>query len=219
MRYEIKYVYPDNYADFLARDVLSLPGIFSEIYYERQVNNVYYDTPALTDYFDARNGIPRRSKTRVRWYGELGEIKNPTLERKLKKGFAGAKSSASLAEYRLGENIAALKEISQDGYMVPGLFEVANRIPTLVNTYKRRYFATPDDLCRITVDYDLRYYSLTSVETGFGISGERTVLEVKFEQEDLPLASELMQALGRHIGKNSKYVHGVSWVLFGRAAE
>ncbi|MDR1001056.1 MAG: hypothetical protein LBL96_09725 [Clostridiales bacterium] len=67
------------------------------------------------------------------------------------------------------------------------------------------------------MDYEIQYFS--PANTNFGINGGRTVLEVKFEKEDLPSASEVMQTLGRHIGKNSKYAHGVSWVLFGKAAE
>ena len=47
------------------------PAIFSEIYYERFVNNIYLDSFDLQNYFDNIIGTFKRQKVRIRWYGDL----------------------------------------------------------------------------------------------------------------------------------------------------
>jgi hypothetical protein len=209
MRYEIKYVYPPNHELEVICNVLSLPVMFSEIFCERRVNNIYYDTPALTDFFDAANGAPKRQKTRVRWYGDLSRITDPVLELKYKIGMAGDKKVIPIDDFKPG---------CEDNLPDEASAILVNRVPSLINTYKRRYFSAFGELCRITVDWDLRYYAPDSqLGEPFGISDGRTILEVKFQQENMPLATELTQRLHRHISKNSKYAAGVSMVIYGKA--
>jgi hypothetical protein len=96
---------------------------------------------------------------------------------------------------------------------------VGNRLPILVNTYKRRYFSTPDGICRVTIDKKQRFYSLESACMGkeFSIDDNRIVLEVKFDKEFLMSVADSLQKLGWLIGKNSKYVNGINSVKFMRS--
>jgi hypothetical protein len=205
MRYEIKYVFPPACADEAERRILQLPCMFREIHRKRRVNNIYLDTPELSDYRDAVNGAGFRSKTRIRWYGELGEAANPQLEVKLKRGLVGDKRVSPF-----------------DGFTLPSAaaLSVGNRTPSLINTYVRRYFATPDGMCRVTIDKEQRFYPVSSAASmgwQFGVPDNRIVLEVKFEKEDLRRVAGSIQAIGRHIGKNSKYVNGVNAVVLLRS--
>jgi len=206
MRYEIKYVFPQYAYNDLIIQIMSRPLLFREIYYERQVNNVYFDTPELCDFRESANGIPNRSKTRVRWYGELKNINSPKLECKYKRGSVNGKIVKDYPDFA----IIDIKKLTAD-----------NRCPTLVNTYKRRYFATPDGMLRVTVDRDLRYYGTTQamINSEFGAKSQNVVLEIKFEREDMLESSERIQGFGWTVYKNSKYVNGINTVLYGMPPE
>ncbi|MDR1193364.1 MAG: VTC domain-containing protein [Peptococcaceae bacterium] len=202
MRYEIKYVFPRYAYDGLIVRVLSLPLLFREIYGERQVNNVYFDTPDFGDYRAAANGVSSRAKTRARWYGDLAEIGEPNLEIKYKHGFVGGKTVEAFPPFALAD----IRKLA-----------VGNRVPALVNTYRRRYFSTPDAGLRITIDRDLRYYSVeqAAMGEGFGYRSQTVVLEIKFERDGLLSSAGHIQGFGWRAGKNSKYVNGVSAVHLG----
>jgi hypothetical protein len=94
------------------------------------------------------------------------------------------------------------------------LFE---RFPSVINTYKRRYFATPDGFCRITLDWDMRFYSLAAAvgHERFCSADRNIVLEIKFEEENLQSIAAYVRSLGYRIAKNSKYVNGVNAVYYG----
>jgi hypothetical protein len=226
MRYEIKYVYPSVYLDRIEKEVLCLPCCFGEIYHERQINNMYLDTPDLADYRGAVNGASSRSKTRIRWYGTLWQhIEHPALEIKYKTGMVGEKKLFPLPPLSFDSNFEYEQyyrelagALSSEKSVI--LARLAVRTPAVVNTYRRRYFATPDGLCRITIDNDTRFYSLDAARMGegFGAPNSRVILEVKFDTEYLPAAAQLLQNLGCHIGKNSKYVNGINAVYYGEAA-
>ena len=58
---------------------------FKEIFHTRYVNNIYYDTHSMDNYFDNVDGRDNRIKARIRWYGDLEqEVKSPILEFKNK---------------------------------------------------------------------------------------------------------------------------------------
>ena len=42
-----------------------------ELYSPRMVNSIYYDTYFHKNFHEAIDGIMRRNKVRVRWYGEI----------------------------------------------------------------------------------------------------------------------------------------------------
>ena len=84
-RYERKYVVSGLSTADLERCIKTNPGLFTEIYQQRSINNIYLDSADLQHYFDNVNGAPARGKVRIRWYGKLfGEVTRPVLELKLK---------------------------------------------------------------------------------------------------------------------------------------
>src|SRR5688572_29998156 len=104
LRYERKFLIT-NYS---YKDVLQIlkfhPACFSEIFEERSINNIYFDTPGLLHYYDNIEGSPDRLKVRIRWYGELfGPVDKPVLEYKIKKGLMGKKESHALRPFVLNE--------------------------------------------------------------------------------------------------------------------
>jgi hypothetical protein len=200
------------------KDILSSPYLFREIFWERQVNSIYVDTPSLQDYYEAVNGASNRSKTRIRWYGPLWQHTTPVLEIKYKSGLASGKSSFPLKPLIFDSGFRP-QQFMNDLKQNPDIpaDHLSSKTFTLINSYKRRYFITPDGLCRVTIDRDMRFYGLYQalMGTDFCFRDDTVILEVKFEKERLFEVSALFQSLGYRIGKNSKYVNGVNKIYFG----
>ena len=96
-RYERKFAIPGLTMLEAEAFIRLLPGMFSEIYYPRMVNNIYLDSLQSQCYFDNLDGLKDRVKVRVRWYNNLlGFVEKPVLEFKIKKGALGKKISYAL---------------------------------------------------------------------------------------------------------------------------
>ena len=82
-RYERKFVIRELDVEGVEQIIKSHPSLFSEIFHERVVNNIYFDSWNMGSYSDNIEGNPQRLKIRIRWYGELFElIKKQVLELK-----------------------------------------------------------------------------------------------------------------------------------------
>jgi len=86
-RYERKY-----FVDQLdARQAIALikhhPAMFSELFPPRYINNIYFDSPLLSNYYDNVDGGPERKKARFRWYPDpFPRVEDLFLDLKIKKG-------------------------------------------------------------------------------------------------------------------------------------
>ena len=101
-RYERKYFITEITGKDIDYIVKIHPAMFSEIFHERSVNNIYFDSPELNNYFDNIDGNMYRVKSRIRWYGRtFGVIEKPVLELKIKNGLLGRKVSYSLDTFKL----------------------------------------------------------------------------------------------------------------------
>ena len=105
-RYEKKFLI-NELSKYEVESIVKLhPAMFSEIFHERSVNNIYFDTHQLKNYFENIEGETNRAKVRVRWYGSLfGVIKNPILEVKVKKGLLGRKYSSNFDQFSLNKEL------------------------------------------------------------------------------------------------------------------
>ncbi len=218
-RYERKFVIQGlSLAEILAI-VRRHPSAFREAFPPRMVNNVYLDSPPLNDFHDHVNGIGKRSKTRVRWYGTWeGNIEKPVLERKLKWGLLGGKTASALPPIHLnGEGVrpplgrafanADLPESTRA--RLPFLK------PTLCNRYRRHYFVSADGCFRLTVDSDLAFGApgprAPQPDQAFG---EPVVLELKFAPEQSEKVEVVTNAFPFRMRRCSKYVMGIERTRF-----
>ena len=200
-------------------DILSLlPFNFIEIFAERAVNNIYFDTPYLSNYFDNIDGNFLKRKTRIRWYGDLfGPIDKPKLEIKGKKGQFGTKDFFTLPNFTLKKgvnrnHIIQILQSSEYGKQA----RIKGLIPTLLNTYKRKYFLSADKLFRFTVDRDLSYYSLNSRTYNFldkADDNQSVVLELKYDRKYEEFAEVITNRLPFRMTKSSKYIMGIERVV------
>jgi len=91
-RYERKFMVSELDSHQIENLIKHNPEIFSENFYQRRINSIYFDSFNLKNYFDNLSGNAQRLKVRIRWYGKtFGLIKNPLLEIKIKNNYLGKK--------------------------------------------------------------------------------------------------------------------------------
>ena len=220
LRYERKFLI----ADYSYKDVEQMlkfhPACFSEIFHERNINNIYFDTLGLGYYYDNVEGSPDRLKVRIRWYDELfGTIQKPILEYKIKKGLLGKKESHVLQPFVLDKKFNKHQiENALRSYSIP--LNVKNELlslkPVLLNSYTRKYFLSADKNFRITIDHQLTYYRIGyggNTFTNKSIDRDTTVLELKYDSTLETEAKKVGNLFPFAMTKNSKYLQGLERVF------
>ena len=218
-RYEKKFVIEGMRAADVITVLKTHPAMFSELYPMRYVNNIYLDSPLLSDYYSNVNGYHMRQKVRVRWYHDLlREVSDGVLEFKMKEGEVGTKEQfpfpefhmeASLSERRFHTIIRNSNLPTEVKYCIRYLeFAILNR-------YQRWYFATPDKRFRITVDADLIFYHLGKLSNQYrhhATAQNKIILELKYAVDDDRGAHKICSTLPFRVTRNSKYISGIDSV-------
>ncbi|MBA3705228.1 MAG: VTC domain-containing protein [Bacteroidetes bacterium] len=217
-RYERKFSITDySYSD--VKQILKFhPACFSEIFQERSVNNIYFDTLGLNDYYDNINGEQIRSKVRIRWYGDLfGTIQTPVLEYKIKTGLLGKKRSYKLQPFLINNNFSKSQIINAIGTLPQNIKDqILSLKPTLLNSYKRNYFLSADKNFRVTLDHRLTFYKILysgNTFTNKSIDHNSTVLELKYDSSLETEAKLIAGAFPLKLTKSSKYLQGLERVF------
>jgi SPX domain protein involved in polyphosphate accumulation len=219
-RFERKFTVPDNFSLTKVEQIIKRnKTLFREVFYKRQVNNVYFDTAAYNDYFDNVLGVSDRKKIRIRWYGDtFGEIKTPVLEIKIKKGLVGDKWSYKLKPFTLNNTFTnkQIQEIFKDSELpIPILESVKIVTPTLLNSYSRKYFLSADNKYRVTLDFNLLYYKIDKQFNNFNFAptaDQNKIVELKYAIDDDNGANFVSTQFPFRLNKNSKYVNGVNTI-------
>jgi len=192
------------------------PAMFSEIYYQRYINNIYFDAPNMRHYFDNIHGLNNRMKIRIRWYGDLfGVIENPKLELKNKKGLLGKKESFPLAPFSINASIQrkTIEEIFRGSEIPDALkLELICLQPTLLNRYCRKYFQSADRNYRITIDSDMEFYLINCQNNTFlqkSADSENTIVELKYDPDKDQNVGRITNYFLFRMTKSSKYVNGI----------
>jgi hypothetical protein len=197
--------------------ILLHPALFSPIYHERFVNNIYFDNLEFLSYFENQDGITPRKKVRIRWYGELnGQIKEPILEIKKKSGIVGKKETHALPA------VAFKKFFSWDNYLNPLYNSIANKSfknelillePTLINRYCRKYFLSADGHYRITLDSNINFFPVRPFPPMImpnELPETYCILELKYNHIKDSNAPRITNHFPFRLTKSSKYVLGIN---------
>jgi len=215
-RYERKFVIAHLTRHEVESFVRFHPAMFSEIYRQRYVNNIYFDTNQMSNYHDNIDGKRRRIKIRIRWYDALfGIVKNPVLEFKIKYGFLGRKESFPLPPFELNDsfNARTVAEVIERSDL-PEIRKLQWRssCATLVNSYKRRYFESADRNCRITMDTDQTFYAVNHHHNLFLhrlTDDQQVILELKYHRDMDGQAEKIAAHFPFRLSRSSKYVTGL----------
>ncbi|MGZ4119018.1 MAG: VTC domain-containing protein, partial [Bacteroidia bacterium] len=65
LRHERKFLITDHSAKDVEQMIKLHPACFSEIFYQRTVNNIYFDTIGFNNYYDNVEGEMDRIKARI----------------------------------------------------------------------------------------------------------------------------------------------------------
>ncbi|MCW3071654.1 MAG: hypothetical protein JWO44_1544 [Bacteroidetes bacterium] len=216
MRYERKFLITGYSHKDVEQMIKFHPACFSEIYHQRTVNNIYFDTLGFNHYYDNVEGSQDRLKVRIRWYGDVfGTIAQPILEYKIKKGLLGKKNSYWLQTFRLDEHFdkeQILNAISKSEVPQQVKDELLSLKPSLLNSYTRKYFLSADKNFRITIDHQLSYYRInydSNTFTNKSLDRNATVLELKYDSALEQEAKEIGALFPFMMTKNSKYLSGL----------
>jgi len=215
-RYERKFFITEATKKQVEYVVKRHPGGFKEIYHERVINNIYFDTLDRDNYVDNIEGAKSRTKFRIRWYGDLmGPVPKPKLEMKIKEGLLGTKRTFSLKPFVFDTQITRLQlgRTFKDAELPADvLVQVLRQWPMLVNQYRRKYFQSADKKFRITIDDKQRFYAIRAMGNTFLSKfndDDSVILELKYDQRYFEEAEQVSAKFPFRMTKSSKYARGV----------
>ena len=218
-RYERKFIISNTDEKEIEHYIKLHPKIFSEIYHERYVNNIYFDSLQLQNYFDNINGVFDRIKARIRWYGNLfGDINNPVIELKIKKGSLGRKFQRHLKPFMLNNQLCRkeIADIFRKSNIPNGIYsKLLSLKPTLLNRYKRKYYLSSDKNYRLTTDSAQEFYRIEYGRNSFlnrNIFNRDIILELKYDKDFDNEASGITNHFLFRLTKNSKYINGIELI-------
>lgn len=182
-------------------------------YPARYINNIYLDTNDYSHYWDNVEGLSKRIKVRIRWYGDsMGSVNSPVLEFKIKDNMLGSKVSFPMSSITVDSSLT-IEQIHEQFKVLP----IANPIKaylltlrlSIMNRYHREYFTSQDGDFRFTVDSDLSFTELSNRENYFTNKIEYAyskVLELKYDSDLDSRASIVSRAIPFRMTRSSKYV-------------
>ena len=208
MRYERKYRI-ENTAPHLVEQIVRMhPASFRTAYPDRQVNNIYFDTPSFAAFHENESGVAQRKKYRLRWYGPFLQIMEKlVLEVKIKENLLGYKESYPLGNFSFQQLEAVSAQVNRK------IADYQLLLPTLMNSYQRSYWVTPNNKIRLTIDSQMYFHPLYKQRnfSKYHLHDPAVIVEVKYDEKEESAAREIMQHLPFRITKNSKYVNGMTW--------
>lgn len=215
LRYERKFILPYDFQFLITKFIAENNLRFVKQYSERLVNSIYYDTYNLDFYKQNIEGLSKRSKFRIRWYGNEKNIK-PSLEIKMKDCHLGKKRIFQLQELLIENNKIPFELIDQQIMKNINSFELKELFkklfPILLTNYQRSYFISNLNQCRLTIDKNIRFSNLSKfyypLKDHANINN--IIIELKYNnEEELEFFIESSN-LPVRLTKYSKYVEGIN---------
>ncbi len=198
-RVEIKYfVNPNNFLNL--NEYLLTNFKFQEIYKQRKINSVYFDTHDLKFISDNLSGSSLRKKFRLRWYNN--DQTNIFAEVKIKKNIANTKIRKKIPH----DEISKINNDLYKSKILLKYFSQEKLFPKIEISYLRNYFYYKGII--ITVDKELTFTSILNKQNQKKIN--YNIIELKFPYNDLKKFNQINLKLPFRVSRNSKYVLGMS---------
>ncbi len=191
----------------------------SEIYEERRVNSIYYDTNKFFYAKQHLDGFNKRLKCRVRFYGDIKSVTSPFLEFKSKNGYVGKKYKIPLKKNELLKNKFCLNFISNKDYKIENLDKniISFLYPKLFVTYLRRYYLSKCLNYRFTFDKEIYFYlietpflELSNIFNYNSSKFKNNIIEIKYTRDLDQGGSSIIKKLPFRLTDCSKYIQGLN---------
>ncbi len=206
-RYERKYVIEFNFLSSFLSNILSLNFLSS--YPNRRVNNIYIDDYNFSSLRDNFDGLSKRRKYRIRWYGNSFDESDKTLEIKSKNEFLNSKRFYKIKSMKLNciDDVNDFFLKFKEKLKKEELQLILGKRPTLFNSYERLYFENKIEKIRLTIDKGLFFHSPI---TNMSYNEKFIIVEIKYDK-DVPFVNSLNKL---KYTRYSKYVKGTSQTTF-----
>jgi len=174
-----------------------------KIYYYTKVNSLYVDTKDLVAYNESINGLYRKCKLRLRWYGDTydNELIRLYIEIKTKNGYISEKfrhyidiSSDELRIENLNKSILKNKAIIDKLSSLNFDYKNSKLYPSLLINYERFRFYDSINGNFFTLDKNIssKIMNVFNKYSSGKIFLDYSILEIKGSQLELP---EIYQSL------------------------
>ena len=186
---------------------------FLPTYPQRQVNNIYFDTPDLSSFAENLAGLAERRKLRLRWYGDDWTAVEGILEHKCKRDLAGWKIQCPLTTKKdlTRMSWSALVRSIEDHLGDELKHQLRMKwCPILINSSQRRYYISANHKVRATIDfaglcYDQRFSAYPNISRPS--PGQKLIIiEVKASVDDRNELADVVSDFPLRVGKHSKYI-------------
>ncbi|HPK10559.1 MAG TPA: VTC domain-containing protein [Saprospiraceae bacterium] len=191
-RYEYKFVFYEVDIYSILQKILIHPASFNPLFTPRWINNIYYDTVALSSFKENVDGVNTRKKYRLRWYGEDTQ----------------PFQNAMVLESKHKENLEGYKVIVTDQDFIKTLLIPLNA--TVQNRYFRHYYISTDGKFRVTIDEKIEHKS--PFNHHWIPEQYKLVVELKFDKTEVDESKWILDHLKFRQSKNSKYASGIELV-------
>jgi len=215
-RYERKFLIAEFNEHELEAMIRLHPAIFTELYTQRFINNIYFDSIGMKNYYANIDGISNRYKVRLRWYGDLfGKVEKPFLELKIRNGLLVRKKLIPVNSFSFDEMFTfnTLSGLICKSALPAGIrHELVTLKPVLLNRYKRKYYLSMDKNYRITIDSSMAFWQINNHYNSFlyrSRDNHNNVMELKYSHDKNSGADLITNHFPFRISRNSKYVNGI----------
>ena len=207
-RYERKWVF--NNIDYNQLCLLLYRSNFKFIdqFNDRYVNSIYFDDKNFSALRQNIEGVNKKRKYRIRWYGGKEILKSPLLEVKEKEGFIVTKSMHKINELNIInlESSGSLEKIED---IVNKKLNLRNKIePVLTTHYLRSYFISSNKIVRATIDREIKSLPLyRKGNINLFKEFKEIILEIKYDTNLDIYVRENLKNITARLSKNSKFVN------------
>tara|TARA_B100000787_G_scaffold167477_1_gene154334 strand:+ start:2317 stop:2991 length:675 start_codon:yes stop_codon:yes gene_type:complete len=208
-RFERKWVFNNNDHLILVNSLIRSNLFFCKQYPNRKVNSIYFDDINYSSIIENLDGVSKKKKIRVRWYGDQNKLINPILEIKSKKGFETKKETHQINElndlkFNDYENLDLIKNTVNLKYKTKIII-----YPILTTNYDRQYFISNNGLIRATVDYNLKstyIKNLSQINIIKNFSSS-CILEIKYPTSLDKYVRKNLGEMTLRLSRNSKFIN------------
>jgi SPX domain protein involved in polyphosphate accumulation len=190
--------------------------LLSKSYPDRWVNSIYFDNINLDFFNQSIEGISRRTKVRLRWYGDFHNLENPLLELKSKIGHKNIKKSVMIKDKLIyGKSLSKFFNnlINSKGLPESFRYLLKELRPVLANRYFRSYHLSANKKYRVTTDTSLSFANLITSSLNYLYWKKQkdiSIVELKFKKSDDYIVNFMTEIRSRYrMAQISKYTYGL----------